>query len=362
MMNYLKRYKSKLIQTSAMYSRLARAFIMREIPNYLIAFVTGECNMNCRFCCDAAQDMRKRNELSPAQWANALKDAKALLHLTVTGGEPFMRDDLDELIIAIAKSSGVPDISINTNGFLTEKIYETVKQILLALPNITLTIAVSLDGPPEIHDRLRNKKGSADAACKTISKLSMLKDKSPHLKTRLQSLVVPENADKLEKFINETVAWPLDFHEIIFPRDFNNKSKYRQSLIDNYRELAAKQLTKYKITNPSTLKMKIFSVLYKNILRNLDEGYYCAPCPAGGRLVEIFSDGTVVGCEMSKVKGKSEFGTVGNSEITLADLCKTPKAERFRREVAANCSCTFECAQICNIVFNAKNWIELIKR
>ena len=343
-----------------MYSRLARALIMRETPNYLIAFVTGDCNLNCGFCCTAAQDMRKRKDLSPAQWANALKDARALSHLTVTGGEPFMRDDLDELIIAIAESSGVPDISINTNGFFSRKIYETTEKILLALPNITLTIAVSLDGPPEIHDRLRNKKGSADAAFETISKLSMLKDNFPHLKTRLQSIVLPENADKLDNFINETAAWPLDFHEIIFPRDFNYKSEYRQFLVDNYRKLAVKLLTKHKITNHSTLKMKIFNVLYKNILRNLDEGYYCAPCPAGGRLVEIFSDGTVVGCEMSKVKGKSEFGTVGSSENTLVDLCKTPKAEQFRREIAANCSCTFECAQVCNIIFNAKNWIKLM--
>ncbi|GBE40260.1 cyclic pyranopterin monophosphate synthase 1 [bacterium BMS3Bbin09] len=344
-----------------MYSRFARAFIMREMPNYLIAFVTGDCNMNCRFCCNAAQDMRKRNELSPAQWANALKDSRALLHLTVTGGEPFMRDDLDELIIAIAESSGVPDISINTNGFLSSKIYETVEKILLALPNITLTIAVSLDGPLEIHDRLRNKKGSAVAAYKTISSLSMLKDDFPNLKTRLQSIVVPENAGKLDKFIHETNAWPLDFHEIIFPRDCNNKNGYKQSLVDSYRKLAAKQVINYKLTKTSTLKTKIFRLLYKNILRNLDEGYYCAPCPAGGRLIEIFSDGTVVGCEMSKVKGKSEFGTVGSTENTLADLCKTPKAEQFRREIAANCSCTFECAQICNIVFNAKNWIELVK-
>ena len=360
-MHKLRLYKSRVIQFTTMYRRLARAFIRGDMPNYLIAFVTGRCNMSCSFCCEAAQKMRQKEELSPDQWADALKGARALMHLTVTGGEPFMRDDLDKLVIAIAETSGVPDISINTNGYYTEKILRVVEKMLTALSNINLTIAISLDGPSGIHDRLRNKKGASEAACKTIAGLNLLKGDFPNLRIRIQSLVLQENADILEKFLDETAGWPIEFHEIIFPRDVNNGSKPIQSLVDNYRKLAEKQLTKDRKTNTTYLKGNIFRVLYKNVLRELDGDYYNNPCLAGGRLVEVFPDGTVVGCEMAKVKDKAVIGFIGDSKKKLVDICRSGKADRFRREIALKCSCTFECAQVCNIVFNVKNWRELLK-
>ena len=332
-----------------------------DMPNYLIAFVTGQCNMRCSFCCEAAQKMRQKKELSPGQWADAFKGTRALMHLTITGGEPFMRDDLDKLVIAIAETSGVPDISINTNGYYTEKILGVVEKILNTLSNINFTVAISLDGPPEIHDRLRNKKGASDAARNTIAGLNLLKGDFPNLRIRIQSLVLQENADILEEFLDETAGWPVEFHEIIFPRDVNNGSKPIQPLVNSYRKLAEKQLAKDRKTNTTYLKGNIFRVLYKNVLRKLDGDSFNNPCLAGGRLVEVFPDGTVVGCEMSRVRDKAVIGHIGDSKERLVDICRSEKADQFRREVARRCSCTFECAQACNIVFNVKNWPELLK-
>ncbi|RJQ14996.1 MAG: radical SAM protein [Nitrospiraceae bacterium] len=334
----------------AVCARLGRAMLFNQMPNYLIAFVTGRCNMDCTYCCNIARSIKESEEMAPYKWADAVRNTGALIHLTITGGEPFMRQDIDELILAMVQSSGVPDVSINTNGYFTGRICETAENILTALPGIHLTIAISLDGPPEIHDMLRNKRGAASAAFDTITGLSLLKKNFSNLKVRIQSLLVPENAGILMSFFNDSEALPVDFHEIIFPRDIDNgHSISYASLIDAYGKIAGRQ----QIRNSPEGRM--FHALYNSILNSIKGGRQSSSCHAGGRLVEILPDGPVIGCEMAKVTGKSTIGFVGNTE-RLIDICNSKAADHFRREIARSCSCTFECSMICNLIFNPMTW------
>ncbi|MBI4847811.1 MAG: radical SAM protein [Nitrospirae bacterium] len=348
--------QKKIKQLSTLSSRLVRALLFNQMPNYLIAFVTGRCNMNCRYCCDIAQQIKNDKELPPHYWAYAVKDARALIHLTITGGEPFMREDLDALVIGMAKSSGVPNVSINTNGYYTDKIYTITENILASLPGVYLTIALSLDGPPEVHDKLRSNKGTANAVFNTINKLSVLRKTFPNFKIRIQSLLLPENADNLEELFADTSSWPVDFHEIIFPRDVRGREFSMHALATTYKKIVGRR------KSDSTLECRMFHTLYNNVLNNLHEDNRSTPCYAGGRLVEILPGGKVVGCEMSKVREKSVIGFIGKSGERLNDICKSRKAGWFRKEIAQKCKCTFECAHICNAIFRLENWPRLILR
>ena len=54
--------------------------------------------MKCGFCIHAAVDARSTpSSISPKEWKHIQK-ANSLLHLTVTGGEPFLRKDFVEII------------------------------------------------------------------------------------------------------------------------------------------------------------------------------------------------------------------------------------------------------------------------
>ena len=78
--------------------RVVKSLVLGQVPNYAIVYVDGRCNMHCSFCIYAAMDARNSSNIMPSDWGHAFKRAKSLLHLTITGGEPFLRKDLVEII------------------------------------------------------------------------------------------------------------------------------------------------------------------------------------------------------------------------------------------------------------------------
>lgn len=306
--------------------------------------------MNCDYCCNIARKIRSSEELSSEQWANAVKGTNALIHLTITGGEPFIRQDIGELVIGMVKSSGVPHVSINTNGFLTGHILKTTEEILTSLPDIDFTLHVSLDGPAEIHDAVRHKHGAASAVYDTIHGLSHLKKRFPNFKVLLQSLILPENVEVMESFLADSRLLPVDFHEITFPRDITGKNMHDAAMIKNYKKIIKKH------RSLTSLESRMFNILNKRVANTLQKKRSYLPCYAGGRMVEILPNGEVIACEMSKVKGESLIGDVSNGEDCLVDICGSINAKQFRNKIAKSCICTFECSVLCNIVFDVKRW------
>ncbi|MBU7018989.1 MAG: radical SAM protein [Theionarchaea archaeon] len=121
--------------------------------------VTQACNLNCVHCSSRA-DKKAEDELSTQEAKriiDELDEMKAPV-LGFSGGEPFLREDLLDLMkYAIAKGMLV---NVATNGLLMdeEKAY-TLKKMGV------YRVQVSLDGPEPIHERIRRRKGSF---CRTI--------------------------------------------------------------------------------------------------------------------------------------------------------------------------------------------------
>ena len=103
-------------------SRVIKSIFLKQKPNYAIIYIDGRCNMHCGFCIHAAVDARKTPIISPKQWGLVFKKAKSLLHLTITGGEPFLRKDFVQIIDNIILNCNVPKISIKSNGFYVYRI------------------------------------------------------------------------------------------------------------------------------------------------------------------------------------------------------------------------------------------------
>ena len=179
--------------------------------------------MHCGFCIHAAMDARKSGRISPADWGNVFKKAKSLLHLTITGGEPFVRNDLTEIISEIIISSGVPRVSIKTNGFYLKRIKEYVPTLIKRHPSTEFTLSISLDGPKFIHDKVRNFKGAYDSVINTVNEMKKYR-KEKNFFLRLASVITADNKDYLQDFLDETDKWSIDFHEIIMLRDVPDKN------------------------------------------------------------------------------------------------------------------------------------------
>lgn len=69
-------------------------------PLWLLAELTYRCPLHCVFCYNPTQHAHLRDELTTAQWVDVMQQARALgaAQLGFSGGEPLLRDDLEELV------------------------------------------------------------------------------------------------------------------------------------------------------------------------------------------------------------------------------------------------------------------------
>lgn len=92
-------------------------------PFWLLAEITYRCPLHCAFCYNPTDYVNHtQNELDTEQWLKVLRDARKMgaLQLGISGGEPLLRDDIEE-IVAEAGSLGYYSNLITSGVGLTEK-------------------------------------------------------------------------------------------------------------------------------------------------------------------------------------------------------------------------------------------------
>ncbi len=124
------------------------AYARRAAPLSVHLCVTARCSYGCRHCGATYPD--GRSELPAGQWIGVIRDLQELgvAYIALSGGEPLMRDDLEEIIRSVDDRSTT---LLFTNGrALTPERATSLKQSGLFIA------AVSLDSPDaETHNRIR---------------------------------------------------------------------------------------------------------------------------------------------------------------------------------------------------------------
>lgn len=129
--------------------------------------VTHYCNARCKMC--NIWQIEKPEELNRETFYNLGKD---LLYINLSGGEPFIRTDLPEIVKIINEVAPKAKIIISTNGLLSGLIVDTMKKILEI--DSRVGVRVSLDGLEDNHDRIRGVGGIYQKAVRTLNDLSEL--------------------------------------------------------------------------------------------------------------------------------------------------------------------------------------------
>jgi MoaA/NifB/PqqE/SkfB family radical SAM enzyme len=175
--------------------RIRRLRGLPVLPRTFCLAVTNRCNSRCAMC------NIWRTSRGPAGSAAAelsLSEIQAFMSDTaffqdlgfvyLSGGEPFLRDDLDGIVASIHGCQPACTVFIATNGFLTDRIVETVGRILAFHPR--LQIGVSLDGIGAMHDAIRGVPG---AFARTSATLHTLRDRYPQLHVQVTTTITPVN-------------------------------------------------------------------------------------------------------------------------------------------------------------------------
>ena len=122
---------------------------IRPVGSRLWLYTNFHCNLSCDYCCVRSSPAAPRRELGLARVQRIAREAAELgvKEIFVTGGEPFLLEDIDEILLACAAAAPT---TVLTNGMLfTGRRAESLR----ALPHDRIVLQISLDSPtPERHD------------------------------------------------------------------------------------------------------------------------------------------------------------------------------------------------------------------
>ena len=125
-------------------------------PYKLNWYLTNRCNSKCTIC--KIWQKSVDNELDLDEIRKFLNKNNHFAWIDVTGGEIFMREDIDKILdLIIQKCKNLYILHFPTNGTQPEKIVKTVRNIKKKFSG-KLFISISIDGPKNLHDRLRGIK------------------------------------------------------------------------------------------------------------------------------------------------------------------------------------------------------------
>jgi len=159
--------------------------------------ITLGCCFSCRYC-GSKGGKATENELTTSE---CLSVANQLVELgckrvSLIGGEVFMREDWIEIVKAL--TSNKIKVCIITNGFLfSENIISTLKDCHIE------SVAVSIDGPEQVHDKYRQS-GSYQRAMRAIEVLT-----ENSIPVSVISTLNKENVRYLSPFYDTLVNYPI---------------------------------------------------------------------------------------------------------------------------------------------------------
>ena len=136
----------------------------KQLPSEVMIAVNLECNARCSMC--GIWQLREKGTLAPEAYRNL---PSSLERVGITGGEPFMRDDIADIVRTVHGAGNSPQIVVSTNGYLTKKIMATVEALDDLRPRIG--IGLSLDGVGRAHDRIRGTRNAFDKVMRTAAAL-----------------------------------------------------------------------------------------------------------------------------------------------------------------------------------------------
>ena len=109
--------------------------------NYMRISLTDACNLRCVYCMPEDMTFRPRSELMSDEEIIFLVRVAASLGMSkirLTGGEPTIRPNVVEIVREIARTPGVKDIAMTTNGLLLNKLAKPLAEAGLKRVNISI--------------------------------------------------------------------------------------------------------------------------------------------------------------------------------------------------------------------------------
>jgi len=141
-------------------------------PIYLIYFVTSRCMGHCKHCFYWNHLNQRESPLTVSEVDKIAESMGRIYQLTLTGGEPLLREDFSDLVERFYIHNNVYHLSIATSGYDPDAVEAVVAKLLRKCSGMKITIGLPIEGPAWLNNEIR---GIPDAYERTAETLSRLK-------------------------------------------------------------------------------------------------------------------------------------------------------------------------------------------
>ncbi len=268
--------------------------------------------------CDVWQHPSKRGEEIGLDVIEKMPDT---YYMNITGGEPFVREDLPEIIEIVRKKT--QRIVISTNGYFTDQIISLCKKY----PD--LGIRISIEGLPKTNDEIRNIKDGFDRGLRTLLELRSMGLKDIGFGMTVQDM----NCKDLVPLYNLAKALGYEFatatlHNSHYFCKTDNKINDKEMVVLEFKRLIREML--------KSKKYKEWFRAYFNLglINYIEENPRFLPCEMGGA-AGFFIDpwGDVLPC--NGMDQKESFGNL--REKNWDEIWNGERAKEIRNTVK-NCN------------------------
>ncbi|MGN0549558.1 MAG: radical SAM/SPASM domain-containing protein [Acutalibacteraceae bacterium] len=277
--------------------------------------VTYRCNAKCTMCNRYKVPSKPEKEIS----LETIKKLPEMYFTNITGGEPFIRDDLKDIVRELYKKSD--RIVISTNGFFTDKIVDLCKEF----PQIG--IRISIEGLEQTNNEIRGLEDGYNRGYTTLKKLVDMGMQDVGFGMTVQD----RNAADLVPLYNISDELGMEFataslHNSFYFVESNNIIKDRLMVAQNFEDLINRLLE-------SNSPKKWFRAYFNHGLINyIFSQKRLLPCDMSFDTFFIDPYGDVMPCN-----GTKEKQVMGNlNEQSWDELWNSEQAEKVRKFVR-NC-------------------------
>jgi MoaA/NifB/PqqE/SkfB family radical SAM enzyme len=336
-------------------------------PAYLVLYVTNKCDLACSFCFNRKARNKNVLEMTLNEHIQLAQSSGKLFELLVSGGEPFLREDLVDILKAYLRYCKPTILTIPTSGGHPDRIENLLNELGPSLGSTRLHINLSVDDIEEAHDRLRGRHGLSCKVIESSRVIHRLKKQWSNIWAGVITVYGDHNKTHLAEIINwvKTNLRP-DFHDVGVERDTIIKSSpdeiHRMNEHINFELTAAGMM----LTGVEKGVHRAFQRYFKE---SVDAGHPVTKCTAGRALIVVTADGKVYPCEPFWLEPQAypRFEHVSMGELRDFDgrldlLMRSPHARNIQAGIRrGDCSCLWGCALYSNILFTPNGWVRIVR-
>jgi MoaA/NifB/PqqE/SkfB family radical SAM enzyme len=329
----------------------------RQLPINLTVSVTYSCPSRCKTC----DIWRKRvSDLTVDEYAKIFPTLKKVpIWVTLSGGDQFVRRDLDEIVRLVRTEIEPSIINLPMNGVITGRIHQLLPKIAAHSVGSSLVLNLSVDEIGDAHDALRGVKGNWDKLLDVARLIRDLQKTHDHIVMGVHTVISKYNVHRIpeiEREVRAVFAPDSYITEVAENRvELGTLDKDIAPSAADYRRAVAHLkdvVAKHRSMQPVARLVQSLRLEYYDLaVRTLDEKRQVIDCYAGRASAHLAPDGALWGC---CVRAES-MGNVRDHGYDFGEVWCGAEAEAFLRSVEnKECACPLANASYTNMLLDPK--------